>query len=599
MNNLKKARLFYIDERVENRMFDLLILMIERLGIIVMIAFLLTRFRFFRNMISSRQLSPSQQYIAMTFFGVFGIIGTYSGLTFNAESFNIERWSIGIQSDEAIANFRVIGVVLAGLMGGSKIGIGAGIIAGVHRLLLGGYTALSCGIASIIAGAFAGKFHNKDSHYSLSKVFTIAAVAEVIQMLLILLISRPLEKVIHLVETIGLPMVIANGLGGALFMLIIQSVVNQEEKVSANQAQLTLRIADQTLAHLRKGLDPSSALTVCEILYRETDAIAVGITNKTEILAHIGLGSDHHKGNSPIQTKTTRDTIQSGKLVIASGKMIHCDYEECPLHSVVVAPLKQRGKTIGTLKFYFRSKKEINSFVRELISGLSDLLSNQLEIAEADRALQLAKEAEIIALQAQMKPHFLFNTLNAVTSLIRTDPMKARKLLVSLSHFLRQNVSATTVTETTIELELRHVKAYLDIEETRFNNRLKVHYDVDETSLQKMIPPLTLQPIVENAMKHGLRNKIQDCQIKIKIKALEKQIFVVVEDNGEGIEDELLNQIGKRVTNSTSGTGMALYNVNRRLTMMFGVNAALHFQSKKQSGTKVSFTIPKSNEMEG
>lgn len=579
-------------------MFDLFILMIERLGIIVMIAFLLTRLRFFRNMMSSNQLSQSQQYMAMVFFGVFGIIGTYSGLTFNVESFNIERWSIGIQPDEAIANFRVIGVVLAGLMGGAKIGIGAGIIAGVHRFMLGGYTALSCGIASIIAGTFAGKFRNKDNHFSLSKVFTVTAVAEIIQMLLILLLSRPFEKVIHLVETIGLPMVITNGLGGALFMLIIQSVVNQEEKVSANQAQLTLRIAGQTLAHLRKGLDPSSALTVCEILYRETDAIAVGITNKTEILAHIGLGSDHHKQKTPIQTKATRDTIESGDLVIASGKMIHCEHENCPLHAVVIAPLKQRGKTIGTLKFYFRSKKEINSLVRELVSGLSGLLSNQLELAEADRALQLAKEAEISALQAQMKPHFLFNTLNAVISLIRTDPMKARKLLVSLSHFLRQNVSSATVTETTIEQELSHVKAYLDIEETRFSNRLKVYYDVEESSLQEMIPPLTLQPIVENAMKHGLRNKEQDCQIKIQIKTLAQQITISVEDNGEGISNELLNQIGKKVTDSISGTGMALYNINRRLTMMFGEQAALHFHSKKHKGTKVNFTIPKPNERE-
>src|SRR5690606_9255286 len=128
----------------------------------------------------------------------------------------------------------------------------------------------------------------------------------------------------------------------------------------------------------------------------------------------------------------------------------------------------------GTLKFYFRSEREITNLAMELISGLSLLLSNQLEIAEADKAYQLAKEAEIKALQAQISPHFLFNSMNTIISLIRIDPGKARKLLVSLSHFLRQNLSATTVSMTTLEQELRHMKAYLEIEETRFVDKLQV-----------------------------------------------------------------------------------------------------------------------------
>ena len=156
--------------------------------------------------------------------------------------------------------------------------------------------------------------------------------------------------------------------------------------------------------------------------------------------------------------------------------------------AVIIAPLKYRGKTIGTLKFYFRTEKEITPVIIEMISGLSSLLSNQLEISEADKAYQLAKEAEIKALQAQISPHFLFNTLNTILSLIRIDPAKARKLLVSLSHFLRQNLSATTQSMTTLEQELKHVKAYLAIEEARFVDKLNVIYEIDDDALLQYYP---------------------------------------------------------------------------------------------------------------
>jgi LytS/YehU family sensor histidine kinase len=127
---------------------------------------------------------------------------------------------------------------------------------------------------------------------------------------------------------------------------------------------------------------------------------------------------------------------------IANGKSaIHSlPCKSCPLGVVVIAPLKQRGETIGTLKFYFASKKEITPVTMELISGLSSLLRHQLELADADKSDQLTKEAKIKALQAQISPHFLFITLNTIHSLVRVDPAKARKLLVSLSHFLRQNL---------------------------------------------------------------------------------------------------------------------------------------------------------------
>ncbi|WP_191556523.1 sensor histidine kinase [Metabacillus idriensis] len=573
-------------------MFELLITMLERLSIIVTIAFILTRFRFFRSMIYQDQLNRSQQYTAILFFGFFGIIGTYSGLSLSTETLEFNRWASGLASDEAIANSRVIGVVLAGLLGGYKVGIGAGLIAGIHRFTLGGFTALSCGLASIIAGVLAGAFFKKNAQVKLSSAFLIGALAEIIQMAVILLVSRPFEKALVLVEMIGVPMILANGLGSALFLLIIKNVVNEEEKAGALQAQKTLRIADQTLAYLRGGMNTQSAQAVCQILHKEIKTSAVAMTSKTEILAHVGLGNDHHRVNSPIQTQITKDVIRNGDLIIASDRTIHCREASCPLGAAVIAPLKQRGETIGTMKFYFESKKEITDIVMELITGLSSLLSNQLEIAEADKAFQLAKEAEIKALQAQISPHFLFNSLNTIVSLIRIDPAKARKLLVSLSHFLRSNLNATTSDMTTLEQELKHIKAYLAIEETRFVDKLSVHYEIDDDALFVRIPPLSLQPIVENAVKHGIKDKEENCVITISVHRKDGKTCVNVKDNGHGMSTERARQIGKETVQSAHGSGLGLYNVNRRLTMMFGSTSALQVKSVSGHGTEIFFTIP-------
>ncbi|WP_080848478.1 sensor histidine kinase [Cytobacillus gottheilii] len=577
-------------------MFELLITMVERLGIIVTIAFILTRFRFFRDMIHQEQLNKQQQYKAIIFFGFFGIIGTYSGMTLDTGTQQFDRWAAELTSDEAIANSRVVGVVLAGLLGGYKVGIGAGIIAGLHRFTLGGFTAIACGLAAMLAGIIAGFFHKKDRHVKLPASFLIGALAETAQMLIILLVAKPFDKALTLVEIIGLPMILANGLGSALFLLIIKNVINEEEKAGASQAQRALRIADQTLAYLRKGMNTESATAVCQILHTEIQSSAVAITNTTEILAHLGLGDDHHKANSTIQTQITRDVIHNGELVIAKDDTIHCRNQDCPLGAAVIAPLKQRGETIGTLKFYFSSEKEITNLSIELITGLSLLLSNQLEIAQAEKAYQLAQEAEIKALQAQISPHFLFNTLNTIISLTRIDPDKARSLLVSLSHFLRKNLTATTVTMTTLEQELKHTKAYLAIEETRFFHKLSVEYDIDEEVLMEKIPPLTLQPIVENAIKHGIKDKEENCVISVSIKRDRDAVVVTVTDNGNGMPEERIKELGLKTVQSQAGSGLALYNVNRRLTMMFGKQSALQIHSKVNEGTKIHFLLNKLEE---
>ncbi|WP_255551316.1 sensor histidine kinase [Sporosarcina sp. E16_8] len=574
-------------------LLDLLVIMLERVGMIVAVAFILTRFQFFKNLVHHDKLNRKQELTAILFFGFFGIVGTYFGVALNMNTLHFNSVATVLTSDEAIANSRVIGVVVAGLLGGYRVGIGAGLIAGIHRMTLGGFTAISCGLSTIVAGIVAGAFYRKGKALKPVTVFGIGALAEAMQMSMILLISKPVEKAFTLVEVIGVPMILANGVGTALFLLIVHNVISEQEKVTALQAQKTLRIANQTLGYLRTGMNADTAQAVCTILFRELQPSAVAMTNKTDILAHVGVASDHHKVGSPIRTDETRDVIHHGGLVVVNDGTIHCDYPGCRLGAAVIAPLIRRGETIGTLKLYYPSEKVITDVSIELIAGLSSLLSNQLEIAETDRAYQLAKEAEIKALQAQISPHFLFNSMNIIVSLIRTDPDQARKLLTSLSYFLRQNVTGTTASQISLEQELSHVKAYLEIIEARFVDRLTILYDVDDNLLAEKIPPFTLQPIVENAIHHGINDMVKNSIIKMTVHDVGTEIEIRVEDNGKGITPERIAILGLTQIESESGTGVGLFNVNRRLMMTFGDQAALSIKSERNEGTIISFRIPK------
>ncbi|RWZ52308.1 sensor histidine kinase [Halobacillus fulvus] len=573
-------------------MFELFLPMLERLGIIVTVAFIITRFRFFRELIDRKTLNTGQQYMAIAFFGLFGIIGTYTGITYDTSTFEFNDWVMGLGESEAIANSRVIGIVAAGLFGGYRIGIGAGLIAGIHRFSLGGFTGLACGISAVVAGVIAGYFHKKDRPLKLKTALFVGALAETVQMGIILLVASPFARAWELVQEIGVPMIAANGVGSALFLLIIRNVLNEEEKAGAIQAQKALKLAESTIAYLRKGLNEASAHKVCQIIYDEVEVSAISMTDRKTILSHVGQADDHHQAGENIQTNATREVIQKGELIVARHSDISCQHPDCPLGAAVIAPLKRKKEVVGTLKFYVRSEKEVSNVLLELIQGLSALLGQQLEIAEAEKAQELAREAEVKALQAQVNPHFLFNSLNVMVSLIRTEPDKARSLLIALSKFFRQNLGATTKTWTSLEEELKHVKSYLLIEETRFVDKLHVNYSVDPEALSAKIAPLTLQPIVENCIKHGIKDEEGDCRIHLSIQQEERGVKISVTDNGSGISPERLSLLGTQEVESEKGTGLGLYNVNKRLEHMHGATSRLLIESEPGEGTKISFIIP-------
>ncbi|NYE08396.1 two-component system sensor histidine kinase LytS [Bacillus niacini] len=577
-------------------MFNLAALMLEKVGIIVIVAFLLSQMKSFRHIIQTKH-NTNERILLILLFGAFGIISNYTGVEVHYNSINRATWLSELEHESALANTRVMGVVIGGLLGGPMVGVGAGLIAGMHRYTLGGFTAFSCGISTILAGIIAGYFGRKrklmGKQITAGFAVMIGMILESVQMLLILVFAKPFEQAWSLVEFISLPMIFGNGLGTLLFMFIIRAIKRDKEVTRANQTNLAFLIADQTLPYFRQGLNIHSCGEIAEIMLKLTDADAVSVTDDHQVLAHVGAALDHHIPKSKPETGLTKKVLESGKISIArSKKEILCVHHDCPLEAAIVLPLKVKNKIVGTLKMYYTEPEKLDKVQQELAEGLANLFSTQLELAEAERQTKLLKDAEIKALQAQIHPHFLFNSINTISALCRTDADKARKLLLELSSFFRGNLQGARQMLLPLEKELANVRAYLSLEQTRFPNKYFVDFQIEPGLEELLIPPFTLQPLVENAIHYGFPRSKSEGKIAIRIFFENNQLQIIVADNGKGIPRDRIGVLGKQIVDSKKGNGTALFNINERLKGIYNGQAYLTIESEVDHGTTVMISIP-------
>lgn len=580
-------------------MIELLPLLLERVGLLVIVAFLLSRLNFFRKVIHNEH-GLRQKILLIIVFGLFGVISNYTGVQIHQGSIDANAWSGSIAIDEALANTRVMGVTIGGLLGGPFVGIGVGLIAGLHRLTLGGFTAVACCLSTILAGivaGFLGKRFDIRKNASYGKAVAVGVVMEIIQMGLLLLMAKPYIAAFHVVEVIAIPMIVINGFGTFMFLLIIKSMISEEERTQAVQTQKALYIAQLTLPYFRQGLNEHSCQKVAEIIRNATKADAISITNKEIVLAHIGLGDDHHINLQKIGTNLTRQVIEEGRIITARNrKEIGCKDNNCPLNGAIVLPLIAHQQTVGTLKLYFKNASRLTQVEEKLTVGLSRLFSMQLELAEAELQRKLLKDAEIKALQAQVHPHFLFNSINTISSLIRRDADQARQLLIKLSTFFRSNLQGARQMLIPLKKELEHVDAYLSIEQARFPNKYKVSIDIDPTLQEVLIPPFTLQPLIENAIHHGF-SKLKNGAVSIRVYIDGESMVLCTEDNGKGIPADFIKKLGNETVLSEKGTGTALWNIKSRIKEIYGDKATFEIVSESNKGTRVLIKLPLTSNM--
>jgi sensor histidine kinase YesM len=199
--------------------------------------------------------------------------------------------------------------------------------------------------------------------------------------------------------------------------------------------------------------------------------------------------------------------------------------------------------------------------------------------AKEARLESLVKETELKMLRSQINPHFLFNTLNSVSSLTITNPEKAREMVIMLSEFMRYSLSKKDEQPVSLRSELENLRLYLDIEKVRFGDRLSTEEQIDENCLEVMMPVMILQPLYENAIKHGVYQSTEIVNITTKISRKDGFLEIIITNNYD------------LVPSSVKGTGTGLSNVTRRLSLFYGNRASIR-TSKENGIYSVTLFIP-------
>ncbi len=252
---------------------------------------------------------------------------------------------------------------------------------------------------------------------------------------------------------------------------------------------------------------------------------------------------------------------------------------------VIVSPLTVEERVVGTLQVFAPSASA--GLVRAA-DEVADWVSGQLELAELDASRTRLMEAEVRALRAQISPHFVYNSLTAIASFVRTDPERARELLLEFADFtrysFRRHGEFTTLAE-----ELSSIERYLVLEKARFGDRLHVTLRVAPEVLPVVVPFLCLQPLVENAVRHGLEQKHGPGRIEITAEDFDREAVISVEDDGVGEDPE-------RVRRALAGDGeldsVGLGNVDERLRSAFGDDYGLVVETAPGAGTRVTVRVP-------
>ncbi len=369
---------------------------------------------------------------------------------------------------------------------------------------------------------------------------------------------------------------------------VIARWISRPDHLKAMHSDQILQIANESLSHLRKGLTRETAGAVCQLALAQTEATAVAITDTERVLGFAGLGEDHHFAGGPILTRATREAVESNEHRILENKAaIGCPERTCLLKAAIVVPLEMRDRPVGTLKFYYTHRRLLNDTQIAMAEGLARLLSTQLELSELDRQTELACRMELRALQAQIHPHFLFNTINTIAMLVRTEPEQARTLLREFARFYRRTLEETAEL-VALEQEIQYARTYLAFETARFGERLIVDEDVDPSLLDVQIPAFAVQPIVENAVQHGMKSG-ETLRVSICACHVDDRLEVEVVDDGAGMSEEDVKRVLE--PGFGKGLGIALKNVDDRLKGHYGPESGLTVASELGVGTRVLITI--------
>jgi two-component system LytT family sensor kinase len=341
-----------------------------------------------------------------------------------------------------------------------------------------------------------------------------------------------------------------------------------------------LHKANEAAPPFRAGLTRTAAAKSIRALHQLLGGPAVALTDETDLLAWDG-SADHH---APQAAALAAGVVASGRAKVIPAAELGCNDPYCVIRSAVIVPIVVGDAVVGALGAFGSDTRP--GLIRAT-NELARWISTQVELAELDASRARLAEAEVRALRAQISPHFIFNALTAIASFVRSDPERARQLLLEFADFtrysFRRHGQFTTLAE-----ELRSIDKYLVLERARFGERLQVTLQVAPEVLPVTVPVFVLQPLVENAVRHGLEKKPGQGHISIVAADAGPEARITVEDDGVGMDPQLVRS---SLAGRNGGVGLA--NVDERLRTVFGADFGLTVETAPGAGTKVSLRIPK------
>lgn len=556
----------------------LILEMVQNVSIFAVAAYLTTRLPAIRKAISHSQYRSSDKIILAIVFGLFSAFGNWMGIPI-----------LG-----SMANTRIVGPIAGGLLGGPIVGIGAGIIGAIPRYFMGGFTMWAAVIANIIAGAVSGLVYKKIGPQNITLVVAaiVGFVGEGILKLLVLTLSDPFAAAWALEEAIAIPTMTVNSLAVVMFVYIVRDVLSEQIKMQALSAQQAIRVLHRASGFLHKGLNEETAQKVAQIIYNETKAAAIAVTDLEKVLAFVGEGADHHKSGRPILTAATKLMMKNRQTVICNTKEgIGCPEPKCNLSAVIDAPMIVSNEVVGSIKLYKSNRALLSTYDAELIQGIADFLSLQLAQKKLDEQQVVLLQTECQMLKAQINPHFFFNTLGTIQTLIPISPVKSMALIKDLATFFRRTLNRSSESVSLRE-EIESVRNYVRIEKARFGDKITVIEKLPEHLLEHPVPLFSLQLLVENAIRHGVSLKKGQGTVQIVAWNNEDCLFIKVNDDGIGIPVERLEKLLQERINQTGGIGIGLLNIHRRIQKIYGNRFGLQIQSVQDKGTEVTICLP-------
>jgi len=349
----------------------------------------------------------------------------------------------------------------------------------------------------------------------------------------------------------------------------------------ASGMQSALHAATTTLPHLRTGLNTRSAEAAVPYIRALTGAAAIALADTRAVLSIDGEGREQVRPGDLLSRLLARTPDHR---VHVEPRLISSD-PTCPLRSAVLAPLVVQGRRAGTLIAFYRAVGRPSQAELRVVQEAASLVSAQVElsiVAEQERRLA---QAELRALRAQISPHFIYNALAAVAGEIHVQPEQARELLIDFAEFtrylFRDGRSYVTLGE-----EIEHVRRYLRLEQARFHN-LAVAIDVPDDALDAVVPAMSIQPLVENAVRHGVERRAGSGRVEIIGRTNNGDVELRVCDDGAGIDPARVGDVL-----AGAGGGIGVSNVDARLRATFGERYALRIESEVGRGTTAVMTVP-------